>query len=208
MLCPGPTLCRPRTPRLSSFKDTDRTRRTSVTISRIRPTHMKKPKKRPNLPARRSNNDKRRLMANPDPDYIRQLQRNITYQGSAKHKKHPHLYKLSHFQGGTGDATLCDRDANFMPKDIASIGQMIQRGLQAGLVGENGLIWAISDNGWIYEARVTNLQKTEYHGYPVRSTEPIAEKVYRRFRDWAHGGGDSLARQAALQCKTRYGFRS
>ena len=168
---------------------------------------MKKPRKRPVLPARRSNNDKRRLIANPAPDYIEELRRNITYQGSSKHKQHPHLYGLTSFQGDRGDATLCDRDANFQPSDLNSIPQMIQRGLRAGLVGESGVIWAVADNGWIYEARITNVEKTEYHGYPVLATEPIAEVVYGRFKEWVQRHGNQSARRAVQQCKMLYGFR-
>ena len=168
---------------------------------------VKKPAKRPDLPARRSNNDKRRLMAYPAPDYIEQLQRNITYQGNSKHKQHPHRYGLPPFQGDRGDATLCDRDANFQPEDMASIPAMIQRGIESRLVGENGLIWAVADNGWIYEARITNVVRTEYHGYPVRNSEAIAELVYNRFREWVEGNGDELARQAVQRCKALYGFR-
>ena len=168
---------------------------------------VKRPAKRPNLPARRSNNDKRRLMSDPAPSYIEQLQQNINYQGSSKHKKNPHLYVRPPFQGNRGDATLCDRDANFQPVDLDSIPKLIQRGIEARLVGENGMIWAVANDGWIYEARTTNAGKTEYHGYPVRSTEPIAVMVYNRFRDWAAGNGDGLARQAVQRCKTRYGFK-
>ena len=84
---------------------------------------------------------------------------------------------------------------------------MIQRGLQAGLVGENGIIWAVADNGWIFEARITNVGKSEYHGYPVRSSEPIAEKVYERFSEWANKHGNQLARQAVQQSMNLYGFR-
>lgn len=167
---------------------------------------VKKPAKRPTLPARRSNNEKRRLMSNPAPSYVKQLQQNITYQGSSKHKKTPHLYGLTPFQGNRGDATLCDRDANFQPANLNSIPEMIQRGLEAGLVGENGVIWAVADNGWIYEARITNVGKTEYHGYPVRSTEPIAEMVYKRFMEWVGDHGNELALQAVRKCKTLYGF--
>ena len=167
----------------------------------------RKPAKRSNLPARRSNNEKRRLISSPAPGYIEQLQKNITYQGSSKHKRTPHLYGLPPFQGGRGDATLCDRDADFRPENLDSIPEMIQRGLEARLVGENGLIWAIADDGWIYEARVTNVGKTEYHGYPVRRTEPIAEIVYKRFREWADDNGNELARQAVRNCMTLYGFK-
>ena len=83
---------------------------------------------------------------------------------------------------------------------------MIKRKLQAGLLGHNDLIWAVADNGWIYEARLTNVGRTEYHGYPVRDSEPIAEPVYRRFSEWAARTGDPGARLAAENCKSRYGF--
>ena len=127
---------------------------------------VNKPAMRPNLPARRSNNEKRRLVPNPAPSYIEQLQENITYQGSSKHKKNPHLYGLPPFRGDRGDATLCDRDANFQPVNLDSIPEMIQRGIEARLVGENGLIWAVADDGWIYEARVTNVGKNRISWLP------------------------------------------
>lgn len=167
---------------------------------------MNKPKKRPDLPARRSNNDKRRLIANPSPNYIARLQQSITYQGSSKHKQNPHLFGLAPFRGTRGDATLCDRDASFSVNNYNSIRGIIDRGLQAGLVGENGVIWAVSDDGWIYEGRITNAGTTQYHGYPVRDTEPIAEMVYRRFSQWAQNHGNPTARLAAQHCKTLYGF--
>lgn len=166
-----------------------------------------RPATRSNLPARHSNNEKRRLLANPPPAYIAQLQQNIIYQPYSKHKQNPHLYGLEPFLGTRGDATLCDRDANFQPAHIPLIRPMIHRGLQAGLVGENGIIWAVANNGWIYEGRITNIVQTEYHGYPVRRTEPIAVLVYRRFRDWVQVHGNQLAHQAVQQCKTLYGFR-
>lgn len=84
---------------------------------------------------------------------------------------------------------------------------MLKRGLQAGLVGENDIIWAVADDGWIYEARITNVIQNEYHGYPVRSTEPIAEMVCERFMDWAQNNGNQTALQAANNCKKLYGFK-
>lgn len=167
---------------------------------------MKKPAKRPATPPRGSNNDKRRLIRAPDPGRIAALLKSVNYQGSSKHKLRPHLFGLEPFRGQRGDATLCDRDAHFRPEDLGSIDAMMKRGLRAGLVGRNEMIWAVADNGWIYEARLTNVGQTEYHGYPVRDTEAIAEPVYRRFSEWAHTSGDQGARLAAENCKRRYGF--
>lgn len=159
------------------------------------------------MPARRSNNEKRRLLSEQAPNHIQDLRRNVRYQGSSKHKRHPHLYGLDPFRGKRGDETLCDRDAGFQHKDMASMPKMIDRGLQAGLVGENGVLWAIADNGWIYEARITIPGQSEYHGYPVRASEAIAQPVYERFTEWAHNHGDQSARRAATNCKHLYGFK-
>ena len=167
---------------------------------------MRKSAKRPEIPPRRSNN-KRRLIPLPQPERIAALTKSVKYRGSSKHKLWPHLYGLEPFLGDRGDATLCDKHANFRPEDFDSIGDMIQRGLRAGLLGRNGLIWAIADNGWIYEARLTNFDQTEHHGYPVRDSEPIAEPVYRRFAEWAQTSGDAIACRAAENCKRRYGFK-
>ena len=168
---------------------------------------MKRPKKRPNLPARRSNNDKRRLIPNPSQSYISKLRQNITYEGSSKHKLNPNLYGLQPFTGTRGDATLCDRDAKFDRGNYGKIHGLIIRGLNAGSVGENDVIWAVADNGWIFEGRLTNVVRTLYHGYPVRSTEPIAEMVYRRFNRWAQDHGNDSALLATRNCKALYGFR-
>jgi len=82
---------------------------------------------------------------------------------------------------------------------------MIDRGLRAKLIGTN--LWAIADNGWIFEGRITNVTQVEYHGYPVRPNEPIAEPIYRRFNSWAEVEGDSADKQAAKNCAALYGFR-
>ena len=159
------------------------------------------------MPLRRSNNDKRRLIRDPEHDQVAALLGSVVYRGSSKHKLNPHLYGLEPFRGQRGDATLCDKHANFQPEDMGSIDGMINRGLRAGLIGRNGLIWAVADNGWIYEAQLTNVVQAEYHGYPVRDSEAIAEPVYRRFEAWAHADGDQRARLAAEFCRSRYGFK-
>lgn len=60
------------------------------------------------LPPRRSDNDKRRLVEDPPPVLLERLESAVNYAGSSKHKRHPHLYNLPPFKGKRGDATLCD----------------------------------------------------------------------------------------------------
>jgi hypothetical protein len=170
---------------------------------------MKKPAPRPGgLPSRLSNNNKRRLLELPDRRLIEELLARARYVGSSKHKANPHLYGLPPFSGVRGDATLCDAHSGFLPEHIASIPEMLRRGIQAGLVGTGGEIWTVSDTGWIYECRLTNATQAEYHGYPIRGSEPIGEQVYRRFASWARSGARPREQALASQCRALYGFRS
>jgi len=169
---------------------------------------VKKPAKRPDLPRRHVSRDKRRLRPEVDAATSNALLKSARYVGSPKHKLNPEPFGLEPFAGKRGDATLCDRDAGFTPAQIASIHGVLQRGIRAGLIGTGRIIWAIGDNGWIYECRLTNRQQSEYHGYPVRSSEPIAQLVYRRFLAWAERHGTQQDRQAATQCQALYGFKT
>ena len=72
------------------------------------------PPRRRRTSERRSDNVKRRLMRNPTEDLIREMLRTVSYEGSSKHKLHPHLFDLPPLVGDRGDATLCD-EADFEP---------------------------------------------------------------------------------------------
>lgn len=166
---------------------------------------MRKPPKRSDTPPRKSDNAKRRLAPEVSQDTIAELLGSVSYQGSPKHKRNPSIFDLEPFRGDRGDATLCDEHANFQIADMARIPALIKRGLRAGLVGSN--LWTVGDDGWIFEGRVTNAGQSEYHGYPVRPTEAIAEPVYRRFKAWADREGDDTDKQAANNCAALYRLR-
>lgn len=159
------------------------------------------------LPPRRSDNDKRRLLEDPPPALLTCLAAAVNYAGSSKHKRHPHLYGLPPFRGNRGDATLCDRHAGFQPEDMPTISRMLRRGIKSGLVGEEGrIVWAVADDGWIFEFRQTNATQSEYHGYPLRPTEAIAAVIFRRFALWAQEQGARTDQSAVASCRRRYGF--
>jgi hypothetical protein len=158
---------------------------------------------------RRSDNDKRRLMARPDTSGLIMAAHAVRYAGSGKHKLNPVIFGLEPYRGPDGDRTLCDRDAGFGPADMTAIPALLLRGAKAGLVAPGCRIWwSVADNGWIFEARITNIDQNEYHGYPLLPSEAIAGQVYRRFADWAAEHGADADRQAAQNCKVLYGFRS
>jgi len=165
---------------------------------------MRKPAKRTDIPARNRDNNKRRLAAEVMPAEIAGLIATVTYEGSPKHKRNPHLFDLEPFTGPRGDATLCDDHAQFQPQDMVRIPDLIVRGLSAGLIGTN--LWTVDDGGWIYEARLTNADQAQYHAYPVRPAEAIAKPVYQRFNQWAEAHGGAEDKQAAQNCADLYGF--
>ena len=156
---------------------------------------------------RRSDNEKRRLLQDPTDDLIRDMLNKVHYRGSPKHKLHPHRFGLTPFNGIRGDATPCD-DADFEPSQMAEIPMVIRRGIRAGLIGHTQrIIWTVADDGWIFEARETNRDTAEFHGYPVLPTETIAYAVFSRFSAWAQQHGTDAEQSACDSCRLRYGFR-
>ena len=122
-------------------------------------------------------------MPDPADDLIERLLHNVRYEGSPKHKRHPQLFDLEPFNGKRDDATLCD-EADFSPDQIDEIPALVERGIRAGLIGHTArLLWTVADDGWIFEARETNRETTEFHGYPVLPEESIAAPRIRPLRE-------------------------
>ena len=174
---------------------------------------MKKPAKRIEIPPRDSDNVKRKLHDAPAPEIIEHLAEHARYKGYSKHKRNPRAFKLPPYEKERGDATLCDEHAGFNPRQMDSIEEILKRGIRAGLVGSTWagevpkLLWCIGNDGWIFEARLTNEAIAEYHGYPVRPSEAIARAVYQRYAAWAHSKhGNTEDRQVAAMCKDLYGI--
>lgn len=173
---------------------------------------MKKPNPR-TLPPRNSDNDGRRLHDAPLRDVIDRLVQTAQYHGVPRHKANPRAFGLPSYNKKRGDETLCDRDANFRPDQMANVSALLRRGIRAGLIGKLAvqgvptIVWTVADDGWIFEARVTNPSQADYHGFPVRGSEAIAERVYVHFAQWVRHNGTQQERLAAENCRALYGFR-
>lgn len=170
---------------------------------------MKRPLPRGALPARDSDNDKRRLGPIPEPEHIARLREHAQYKGSPKHKANPRAFGLPQWDKSRGDATLCDSHAGFSRDAAASIPGLLRRGIDAGPIGHgDSILWTVGDDGWIFEGRITNAEQGEYHGYPVRPSEAIAQAIFERFAAWARDQGKDVDREAATRCQELYGFKS
>ena len=166
---------------------------------------MKRPSTRTRLPRRRDAMRYRYLAEEVSQEGLSESFHRLSYKGSPKHKRLPHLHGLEPFNGIRGDATLCDRDAGWKPTDDARIARLLERSRNAILVGN--LLWTVDDNGWIYELQRTNPEQNEHHGYPLLPTDPFAQKVYRRFADWATQSGQQADHKAMRACQNLYGVK-
>lgn len=139
---------------------------------------------------RASPNDPRRLSDEPPSRAERDaLAARATFDAYAKHKRHPTAYGLKPYEGEDEDPSYCDEHAGFTPADMARAPALLTRGIDAGLFGkpkngDPGLLWSVDDNGWIYEAQLTNPGYAVYHAYPVLPSEAIALKVLMRYTDF------------------------
>mgnify|MGYP003619388597 CR=1 FL=1 len=152
----------------------------------------RKPPKR--SPVTRTADTEKRRLRTPVPDlyWLSHLANQVSYGPSSKHKLAPVRFGLLPYTGQKEDPTYCDAHASFSPSDMVRIPTLLRRGILAGLIGHNDkhgdptLIWAVDDNGWIYEGRITIPGRSIYHGYPVLEHEAIGRAVANRYIDYIY----------------------
>lgn len=114
------------------------------------------------------------------------------------------------WRGKAEDPTFCDGHAGFRPDQIPLATDWLRRGIRAGLLGEEdragdpALIWAPSNMGWIFEARITIPGQAVYHGYPVLPSEAIATEVLVRYQEWVRVNGSSQIEDELNGLRSRY----
>lgn len=147
---------------------------------------------------RSSENEKRKLVE-PIPAIAERaaLAAQVRYEGSAKHKERPRAFGMEPVPRAADD-TLCDGHAGFAPSDMPGVVDLLRRGIDAGLIGHNlrygttpTILWAISNAGWVFEARITNVDQFLYHGYPLLPGDAFARQVIARYSEWVYGQPNS-----------------
>jgi len=160
---------------------------------------------------RSSESDRRDLRSPPPSNQERRLLAAKASLGPySKHKKNPTAYKLKAYEGLDEDRTFCDADADFTPADLVRAPDLLQRGISAGLFGHKNkkgdpsLLWTVDDNGWIYEACITNPGYGDYHAYPVLRNEAIARKVLARYREYVENANEPALEPSLKNAEDRY----
>lgn len=171
---------------------------------------MRRPPSR-TLAARSAPNDPRRIVqVFPNHTERLDLLSKASYIPYSKHKKNPQAYGLKPYEGIHEDPTYCDEHAGFGPQDMSRTQVLLERGIRAGLLGKSrkkgdpGLLWTVDDNGWIYEAQISNPGYGQYHGYPVLPNEAIAKKVLVRYAVFVDSMTDSVLTRSLRLARERY----
>jgi hypothetical protein len=159
----------------------------------------------------RSPRGRRLRVPAPDILYLQALAARATFSAYEKHKAQPRRFGLPPYTGARDEeTTYCDADAGFAPGDAVRIPRWLSSGILAGLVGKNdslgdpSLVWVLSEDGWIFEGRITMPGRAQYHGYPVLPNEAIAIEVLERYSSWGRRTNDPQTRAIAESCRSRY----
>lgn len=101
------------------------------------------------------------------------LCRNCGYEGDPEHKRRPGDFGLSPPTATNFDKNLCDDTS----VDLASLEEaqdLFRHGIEMGLVSQKtkhdgypARIWAIRDDGAVFEARYGGSREGRYHGFPL-----------------------------------------
>jgi hypothetical protein len=130
---------------------------------------------------RRSYNPKRALVAEkPQAAELAALAKNVRYVGNPEHKRNPGDFGLTPPSAPRADKTLCDMAGIRSKADALSI---LRRGVLQGLISDQKRsefpqnIWAVADDGTLFEAQLDNQEAGTYHGYPMPEADSFREVI-------------------------------
>jgi hypothetical protein len=109
----------------------------------------------------------------------------VSYGGNPEHKKNPGDFRLTPPSGPRPGKSLCDTVGIFSRNDAL---KYLQSGLRSGLVSErfNGQwpqnIWCVTEHGYPLEAQLENSMTGTYHGYPMPTSDPLANEILRQWK--------------------------
>ncbi len=154
---------------------------------------MSRKKPPPRIMVERSRNNARRRLIAALPDILswEKLSTRVTYGAYSKHKYNPTAYKLRPYAGQDEERTYCDEHAKFSKENLHRIPTLLVRGVMLGLWSDQhnrdapSLLWTPDEGGWIFELRITNPGRPQYHGYPVLPGDAFARHVLLRAREVA-----------------------
>lgn len=107
------------------------------------------------------------------------------YGGNPEHKMNPGDYGLTPPASPRPGKTLCDSERDLLRAEALTL---LRSGLQRGVVSaqmRNGWpqnVWAVSENGEVFESQLENQATGTYHGYPMPEDDDFRELVLQEWR--------------------------
>lgn len=130
-------------------------------------------------------NRKRRIDSTRSESELAVLAGRVTYGGNPEHKRKPGDFGLTPPAAPRANKSLCDAVGVF---DLRKALCLLREGVKRGLVSEQVRgefpqnVWAVTDRGDPVEGQLENRIQGIYHGYPMRSNDPLAKSVLEKWK--------------------------
>ena len=114
------------------------------------------------------------------------LSENASYEGSPYHKRNPGDFGLTPPARPRPDATLCDEAGVFSKAKAADL---LAIAIERGIVSEATAAGVFPKQMWVYdgnnvfEAMYGGSQTGCYHGYPIRRSDPLFDRIVAAWCD-------------------------
>lgn len=120
-----------------------------------------------------------------DRAFAASLSDRVRYTGNPAHKRNPGDFDLTPPAAPRKNATLCDDAQVFRHAEALGL---LKAGAIKGLVDSRSLaefpflIWAVREDGTVFEAELENAGLGEYHGYPMPLADPLRPEILKAAR--------------------------
>lgn len=131
-------------------------------------------------PQRRSRPRRRTVLSATgavDGSELARMETMATYRPSPYHKFGSSAAGLQSAPAPRPDKTICDRPTSGRGRNALDL---LRSGFRRGMVSEQRRgdwpqnVWAVDEEGVVYEAQLGNLEAGEYHGYPMKQDDSFA----------------------------------
>lgn len=129
-------------------------------------------------------NRRRRIDSTRRESELAVLAERVTYGGNPEHKVDPGNFGLTPPANPRADKSMCDAVGVF--KSHTAL-RLLREGIKRGLVSEQvrgdfpQTVWSVTDRGAPVEGQLENQRLGTYHGYPMPSNDPLAERVLEKW---------------------------
>ena len=115
---------------------------------------------------------------------LAQFARAARYGGNPEHKKSPGAYNLTPPTSPRPGKTLCDAERPLLKGEAKGL---LDAGFDRGLVSVQTVggwpqnVWAVDEEGRVFEAQLENRETGTYHGYPMPTDDSFRNEVLREW---------------------------